>query len=82
MSQLRRVSSHYHYYYSFSLTDKEFSVLCNFKFHTMFYKVEKALQRDELVSLQFKEFLISVYCEHSLMTFTSHSHMNDLNRYT
>jgi len=48
----------------------------------MFCIIKKALQRGKLVLLQFEESLTSVYCGHSLVILTSHSHMNDLNEYT
>jgi hypothetical protein len=41
---------------------------------TQFCVIKKALQRGELVLLQFEESLTSAYCEHSLVILTSHSH--------
>ncbi len=48
----------------------------------MFCVIEKALQRDELVLSQFEESLTSAYCRHSSVILTSHSHMNDFDKYT
>jgi len=48
----------------------------------MFCIIKKALQRGELVLLQFEESLTLACCEHSLAILMSHSHMNDLDKYT
>ncbi len=48
----------------------------------MFCVIEKALQKGELVLLQFEESSTSAYCGHGLVILTSHPHMNDLDEYT